>query len=105
VRLIDDQVGIALGEYLVHSIDQRAEWPSRSIHTIHALDRNKHATLALLERYKFGPDRPDRAHHFARMGGGIAMRTLCRGPKRGWLCRRVMCRLSAVRTRRSLNWH
>ena len=50
VHLIDDQVGIAIGEDLVHSIDQRAEWPNRSIHTIHALERNKHATPTLLER-------------------------------------------------------
>ena len=60
VRLIDDQVGIASREYLVHSIDHHAERRNGPIHTIHALDRNKHATLALLERYRRIPERPKR---------------------------------------------
>ena len=57
VRLIDDQVSIARREDLVHSIDHRAKRRNGPVHTIHALDRNKHATLPLLERYRFGPER------------------------------------------------
>jgi len=60
VRLIDDQVCVARRENLVHSIDHRAERCNGSIHTIHALDRNKHATPTLLERYRFGAEGPKR---------------------------------------------
>ena len=60
MRLIDDQVGIASREEFVHGIDHRAERRNGPIHTIHALDRNKHAAPALLERYRLIPERPKR---------------------------------------------
>jgi len=58
VRLIDDQVGIAHREYLIHSIDHRVYRRNGPIRTIHALHRNKHATLTLLECHTFFPERP-----------------------------------------------